>query len=756
MLNLKINKSVSVFDKLELNEIIDLSILDKLINSNLLQITSWELNGFKFENEKQQLQLIKKHTKNNKLKVVYNKTKYVYGRVFPNKSLSLGCLHRAIRHTLTYNQYVDIDIANCHPEILKQICEANNIPIKFLKEYTDNREKILLETQEHYNCTRDEAKVLFIILAYYGSFDNWVKERNSINTEPTEFIKNYIKELKIIGIVITNENPELLKVIKSLNKKNEKASTVSIYLQEKERLILEVVYNHLIFKGLITNKDCVLCFDGLMILQSKYYSDLLEELSNIVYTTTGFKFKFTQKELNEHYLNELDNELDPDSFEYKSIEFEKTHCKIVNKSLYIKETSEDILFFSKRTLKEAYEHLKGDDRKLFIDQWTTGNENIRKYDSFDSYPFPLICPNNIFNLWTNFECEKYIDTYIPDNEGLQIILNHIKVLCGNDNNVYEYFIKWIGQMIQFPAIKSICPTLISKQGAGKGTLNKLIQKMLGKSKCLETTNPGRDVWGNFNSVMVNAFFINLNELSKRDTIEAEGKIKGLITDGSLTINQKGTNQFEINSYHRFLITTNKEDPIQTSEDDRRNLIIRSSDELIGNTEYFNILYHLLENNNTIRTCYDYFKNIPNLDKFNNLKMPQTEYQANLRLLDISPPEQFLIDYCSNSIEDKVELLGKEIYELFQIYITENNIEYNTTPLKFGVKIANLKINGIEKGRHTKKGETKYYETQKILKHFKINNDDPFIEEAIIPIIPIIKEVIKLKSVRKNKFMIDFE
>ena len=302
MNNLKINKSQSIFDKLELNEQIDVSILDKLINSDLLQTTSWE----QFENEKHQLQLIRKNVKKNILKVTYSKTKYEYGRVFPNKSLSLGCLHRAIRHTLCYDKYTDIDIANCHPEILKQICEFNNIQIKYLKEYTDNRAEILKQTQEHYNCSRDDAKLLFIILAYYGSFDNWVKDRNTQNIEPTEFIKNYIKELKIIGLVITNENPELLQVIKSLHKKNEKGSTVSIYLQDKERQILEVVYQYLQNKGLI-NKDCILCFDGLMILQSKYYSDLLDELSEFVYTNTGFKFQFVQKKLGEHLLNELAN-----------------------------------------------------------------------------------------------------------------------------------------------------------------------------------------------------------------------------------------------------------------------------------------------------------------------------------------------------------------------------------------------------------------------------------------------------------------
>jgi len=413
------------------------------------------------------------------------------------------------------------------------------------------------------------------------------------------------------------------------------------------------------------------------------------------------------------------------SFAYLSQEFEKTHCKIVNKTVYIKETDKGVIFFSKQKLKESYEHLKCGDKlkkdgepKLFIDVWTTGNDKIRKYDDCNFYPHPLVCPNNIYNLWSPFECEKYTTPYTKNDEGLQVILNHIKILCNNDEMVSQYLIKWIGQMIQYPAIKTICPTIISKQGAGKGTLMRLIENMMGKSKCLETTQPSRDVWGQFNSVMTNAFFVNLNELSKKDTIEIEGIFKGLVTDPTIHINAKGINQVEINSYHRFLITTNKEDPIKTSEDDRRNLIIRSSDEMCGNKAYFKNIYELLNDESTIRTCYDYFKSIPNLDKFNEIEIPKTEYQSNLKKLELSPPEQFLIEMCGKK-DGIVEILSKDLYDQFMSFTLAHNIEYSTTPLKFAVKLSNLKINGFEKGRHTKKGETKIMDIDKIKKHFKI-------------------------------------
>jgi len=267
-------------------------------------------------------------------------------------------------------------------------------------------------------------------------------------------------------------------------------------------------------------------------------------------------------------------------------------------------------------------------------------------------------------------------------------------------------------------------------------LIKILCKLLGQLKVLETTNPERDVWGQFNSVMMDTFLINLNELSKKDTLEAEGKIKGLVTDPTITINKKGVDQIQIKSFHRFIITTNKDDPITTSKDDRRNLIIRSSDELIGNKEFFNTIYELLEDTNVIRTCFDYFLNMPNLDKFNSLKIPQTAYQNELKKLDMTPPEQFLISLCDTySDRSQIELNSKEFFEKFQIFISESNINYETTSLKLGVKLANLKIGGLSKGSRTKHGMTYLLNIQDLKKHFQLSDDDVFIEE-----IPIVNKV----------------
>jgi len=246
--------------------------------------------------------------------------------------------------------------------------------------------------------------------------------------------------------------------------------------------------------------------------------------------------------------------------------------------------------------------------------------------------------------------------------------------------------------------------------------------------------------------MADSFLVNLNELSKKDTLEAEGQIKGLITDPILLINKKGIDQIQIKSYHRFIITTNKEDPIATSKDDRRNLIIRSSDELCGNKAYVKHIYDLLDDEIVVRTCFDYFKSIPDLDKFGLIPIPCTVYQNELKKLDLTPPEQFLIHLCEVN-KQNVEFTAKDIFQMFQDFLIESNIVYEITSLKFGVKLANLNISGLSKSRNNK-GNVYKLDIQQLQKHFNINEDvfedeEPQVNKATV------------KIVKKNKHSLDF-
>jgi hypothetical protein len=445
---------------------------------------------------------------------------------------------------------------------------------------------------------------------------------------------------------------------------------------------------------------------------------------------------FIDEEGSEEYIDELND----DKFLKIVEQFEKRHCFIVNKTFYLKQTGNDIIFLNESKIKQSYNHIicsdiinkKTGKKQLFIDNYVKGYPKKLRYEDCNFYPHPLKCPKHIFNMWLPFEIEKYKKDYIKNEEALKFILNHIKILCNHENNIFEYFIKWIGQMLQYPATKTIIPVLISDEGAGKGTLIELMRKMLGNKRVFESSDPKRDVFGSFNNLMASAYFVVLNEVGQQD-LEI-GKFKQLITDGSLVINNKGISAIDTTSYHRFIITTNKEEPIQTKKGDRRNLIIRSSDELCRNKKYFTKMYELLNDINVIRTVYDYFKSIPNLDKFGEIDLPTTEYQRDLQELSISPIESCIInlvqDNTIQNIDNIIKMTSIELFSYFNAYITSQKIEYNINSLKFHVRLKHLNIKGID----TSKGRTGNYKTiniNEVKQHFNIlsneENDINFIE-----------------------------
>jgi len=349
------------------------------------------------------------------------------------------------------------------------------------------------------------------------------------------------------------------------------------------------------------------------------------------------------------------------------------------------------------------------------------------------YPNPTKCPEGIYNMWCPFAGET-LPIRTVGTDAIDRMNYHIIAMCGDDENVAWYMKMWIAQMIQFPDVKTNCPILISKEGAGKGTLLRLISKMIGKKKYMESPNPSRDVWGNFNGKMATSFLVNLNEMSKKDTVDAMGQIKALITDSELNINEKGISQYTVTSYHRFIITTNNEDPIDTKQDDRRFWIVRASDKLLGDTEYFDEFNKMLDDPMAISEIYQYFKTLVGYDgdkvaRFHEIPKPTTAYQQNIQEANTDTVIQWLIYLSSCNDKDTLEMTGSDTTNMYNDWARNNGLDYKMNSKKIGKKLANMVEGFTQKGRHTMRGETrvlllkKIRDTYGIVVHKTMDDDD---------------------------------
>lgn len=323
-------------------EPINKPLLEKLINSDLLKLTVKNPLSF-FTNEKVMLEKYRDIINPAGYAVVtYNKSpNNPFGRCDPAGSLGLHSIRKEIRHTLTEELYIDIDLENAHPQILLQICRANDIPCDNLNDYCINRQKWLDFVTEKYLHTivdkkkkRDTAKNLFIRLMYGGGFSKWRDDSKLDKSfEPTCELELFINEFKVIQKMITKSNSEIVNIVKlqdaekkknwdtlALEKqiekpyypKNIQASTTSFYLQEWEVRILECCYIYLVDKGYIKDNVGSLCADGLMIMKENYKECLLDELSALVKQKFDFDLKFATKDFDQGYNKIIDKHIDYD------------------------------------------------------------------------------------------------------------------------------------------------------------------------------------------------------------------------------------------------------------------------------------------------------------------------------------------------------------------------------------------------------------------------------------------------------------
>jgi hypothetical protein len=187
-----------------------------------------------------------------------------------------------------------------------------------------------------------------------------------------------------------------------------------------------------------------------------------------------------------------DCELEEQSFEKVAARFEQRHCKIVNLTRFFKgadesDNSENQIFelvpFKRQDLLTNYENLFYQKKKLHKDK-RTDQEVIEfeernfvkdwlKWPKMRTYQdvrcLPKGCPPNMFNLWRPFDVQLLhpIDPTVGDfTDEIDLVRNHVKILCSHDMAVTEYMLKWFAHMFQYPEVKpGKCPAFIStKQG----------------------------------------------------------------------------------------------------------------------------------------------------------------------------------------------------------------------------------------------------------------------------------------------------
>ncbi|KYN82709.1 hypothetical protein ATY35_05485 [Vibrio cidicii] len=227
--------------------------------------------------------------------------------------------------------------------------------------------------------------------------------------------------------------------------------------------------------------------------------------------------------------------------------------------------------------------------------------------------------SRFLNMWRGFDVEA-----VAGDDKLDRIMWHLlHVICNDNQDHFYYLLAWMAQIIQKPERKSgVCVVLKSEaRGTGKSTVSVLMEKLIGQYAM--RIQDSKHLLGAFNSHLANKLFVTIEEAFWSGSPKDAGKFRTLITDSTMTIEAKGKDAIEVDSYHRFLMCTNNEWAVPAHQQERRFFVLEVSDCKQQNKEYFRELYADIEEPETIGQLFNFLQHY-DISPFNLHKAPMTE------------------------------------------------------------------------------------------------------------------------------------
>lgn len=216
-----------------------------------------------------------------------------------------------------------------------------------------------------------------------------------------------------------------------------------------------------------------------------------------------------------------------------------------------------------------------DATKTLADFWKNPNTHV-----FDEIAFsPLKTPSTTLNYWIGPLVE-------PQNGPWDLIQEYLQnVICDGNTALYQYLIRFLAHMVQCPEEKpGVMIIFLGRQGTGKGMFFQLLLKLWPRTTLV--VSDIAQVVGQFNAALERNFAICMDEAIFSGDKKSQDRLKSLVTEKTLRIEQKYQPSRTIDSIHRIFAASNHEHFSRIEGDDRRSLFIRVSAVRQNDHDYF--------------------------------------------------------------------------------------------------------------------------------------------------------------------------
>ena len=219
--------------------------------------------------------------------------------------------------------------------------------------------------------------------------------------------------------------------------------------------------------------------------------------------------------------------------------------------------------------------IASDATKTLADFWKNPNTHV-----FDEIAFsPLKTPSTTLNYWIGPLVQPQSGQWNLIQEYLQ------NVICDGNQTLYQYLIQFLAHMVQRPEEKpGVMIILLGRQGTGKGMFFQLLSKLWPRTTLV--VSDIAQVVGQFNAALERNFAICMDEAMFSGDKKSQDRLKSLVTEKTVRIEQKYQPSRTIDSIHRIFAASNHEHFSRIEGDDRRSLFIRVSAVRQNDHDYF--------------------------------------------------------------------------------------------------------------------------------------------------------------------------
>ena len=185
-------------------------------------------------------------------------------------------------------------------------------------------------------------------------------------------------------------------------------------------------------------------------------------------------------------------------------------------------------------------------------------------------------------------------------KGCNLYLEHISenilgnYVGSNHNRFFEYFISWMSRTLTHHGrdrIK-IVPVLKGKQGCGKGICVSRYGELFGKH--FLHVQDSRTLTHNFNMQLMDSLLVYVNEAIFAGNRQTMNKMKDMITEDELQLEEKYMPSFTGISHLRFIYSSNENWVVPIEWDNRRYWMLECGDKYVGNSESYDYFNNLMK------------------------------------------------------------------------------------------------------------------------------------------------------------------